>query len=184
MSSAILDNNWDLDVSNEALHVAVQKVHICALRNEFNEGEDDQPPTNHWVICLQTSPKSSIMLDIAPGYGEDGLRGKILVTLLDRSFTDETLRHFTYTPERPIEVKDILSIIQAKSRQAYTFSPEWEGCRYWISVVIDDLESEGILTDASKDALGKLSMYWICPDGQEPREMRKGNFSSSVNMIE
>ncbi|KAK7955654.1 uncharacterized protein PG986_004876 [Apiospora aurea] len=95
MSSATLDGNWDLEASGDALRGVVEEVHICALRNEFNEGEDDQPPTNHWVVCLQTSPKSSIMLDMAPGYGEDGLRGKILVTALDRAFTDETLRHFS-----------------------------------------------------------------------------------------
>ncbi|KAK8131883.1 hypothetical protein PG999_000056 [Apiospora kogelbergensis] len=175
--TAILDSNWDIETSYEALQAEVTKFHICALRNEFNKGEDDQPPTNHWVVCLETSPDSCIMLDMVPGYGEDGLRGKIHVTALPRQFTDETLRYFTYLPTSRISVTAVLESTQTAGRQIYTFSPEWEGCRYWISVVVDDLETAGHLeSGASKHALDKLSLYWVNPEGQEPREMNKGTF--------
>ncbi|KAK7978432.1 hypothetical protein PG996_004479 [Apiospora saccharicola] len=167
MSSANLDHiNWDLEVSDEELQKAVvHKIHLCALCNDDNEGEDDEPPTNHWVVCLETSPDSYIMLDMVPGYGDDGLRGKILVTAdRDRAYTDETLRNFKYDLQlqdgRTIAAAEILHLIQAKGRHKYTFSPEWEGCRYWISVVVDDLETGGILgAGASKDALEQLSLY-------------------------
>ncbi|KAK7920108.1 hypothetical protein PG985_008130 [Apiospora marii] len=187
MSSTILDStNWDLEVSDDELQKAVvQRIHLCALRNEFNEGSDDQPPTNHWVICLETAPSSSIMLDMAPGYGEDGLRGKILVTAIrDRAYTDETLRNFPYElldrdrQSPTTTAAEILRLIQARGRHKYTFSPEWEGCRYWISVVVDDLETEGIVgAGTAKEALEQLSQYWRCPDGSEAREMRKGGFA-------
>ncbi|KAK8134979.1 hypothetical protein PG984_006991 [Apiospora sp. TS-2023a] len=187
MSLTTLDDiNWDLEVSDGDLKKAVvQKIRLCALRNDENEGEDDQPPTNHWVVCLETSPDSCIMLDMAPGYGEDGLRGKGRATAIKgRSYTKETLRNFAYDllPRdhlKTITAAEIMNIIQAKGRHKYTFSPEGEGCRYWISVVVGDLESEGVLgAGVSKDALAKLSLYWRNPDGNEPREMRKGAFAS------
>ncbi|KAK8093534.1 hypothetical protein PG997_000219 [Apiospora hydei] len=174
------DAHWLLMVSEDDLQKAeVNKIHLCALRNELNQGEDGQPPTNHWVVCLETSPGSCVMLDMAPGYGEDGLRGQILVTAFRGcTFTDEALRTFTYDCRATKTASEILHMIQDKGRHSYTFSPEWEGCRYWISVVMDDLEAEGILdTGASKDALEHLSQYWVCPEGSQPREMRKGRFS-------
>ncbi|KAK8086092.1 hypothetical protein PG994_001066 [Apiospora phragmitis] len=61
-STALDTTNWDLEVPDEELHNAVvQKIHLCALRNEFNESEDDQPATSHWVVCLETAPDGCAM---------------------------------------------------------------------------------------------------------------------------
>lgn len=85
-----------------------------------------------WRCCLEMPQKMSVMLDMAPGYGSDGLRGKIEMTSLNEPYTDETLHAFTYKPVRPMLVKDI----NFKDRDAFNFSPEWEGCRFWMSVVM------------------------------------------------
>lgn len=48
-------------------------------------------------------PTSSTMLDTAPGYGDDGLRGKTGVSSLDQQYTDETLRVFS--PSSQVECR-------------------------------------------------------------------------------
>lgn len=89
-----LDNKWDVDGFDPLkISATVEDIHLCALRNDLNEGDElGNPPTNHWVVCLQTSPTSSVILDMAPGYGSDGLRGKIEVAALNQPYTDETLQ--------------------------------------------------------------------------------------------
>ncbi|KAK3989617.1 hypothetical protein QBC44DRAFT_241050, partial [Cladorrhinum sp. PSN332] len=134
---------------------------------------------NHWVLCLQTSPDSSVMLDMAPGYGTDGLRGKIQVSSLNNvPYTDETLHAFSYTPlKSDITVGEIRRLINVNGRDPFKFSPEWEGCRFWLSVVTKDLEEAGIVKGGSAaEAEGALFMYWRNPEGSEPRVMRKGVF--------
>ncbi|KAK0666728.1 hypothetical protein QBC41DRAFT_375134 [Cercophora samala] len=134
-SSAALEDlgdNWDLsNLSLSSLTAPVTAIHLCCLRNDLNEGDENgEPPTNHWVLSLQTShsPDSSIMLDMAPGYGTDGLRGKIEVTSLpEAAYTDETLHAFFYKPEIDVRVEDIARLINDKGRDAFNFSPEWEG---------------------------------------------------------
>ncbi|KAK6827252.1 hypothetical protein PG987_010593 [Apiospora arundinis] len=105
---------------------------------------------------LQTGSDSCIMLEMAPGYDEDGLRGKSLATSFPSPFTDETLRHFT-TPNCGSEVAEILNMIQTRYQHAYTFSPEREGSRYWISVKLEDAEVESVLSNVSDDAISKFS---------------------------
>lgn len=137
-----MDNNWDADKLEPAdLAKVVTTIHLVAYTNENNEGnEDGNPPTNHWVVCLQNSPTSSIMLDMAPGYGSDGLRGKFEVASCSQRHTEETLRVFSYTPTNALTVGQLLAYISEKGRQKFTFHPSWEGCRYWISVLMADWE--------------------------------------------
>ena len=126
-------------------------VHLCALRNELNEGDENgEPPTNHWTMCLQVSSASHVMLDMAPGYGSDGLRGKIEMTsTIDRPYTDESLCVFSYQPSKAITVKDIAQLIVKNGRAEFNFSPEWEGCRFWMSVIMRDLEDASLIEKGS-----------------------------------
>lgn len=178
-----LDNNWDLDgfAPNESSTwtMPVELIHLCALRNELNEGDEEgSPPTNHWTICLKNSSSSCVMLDVARGYGDDGLRGKIEVTALDTPYTLETLQLFTITPcgQQPA-VGQILTQICSKGRQRFIFHPSFEGCRFWISVLVADWEDMGVVEAGSalmaREALGK---YWVNPEGSLPRHMREGTF--------
>lgn len=178
-----LDDNWDLDTFEgdkaSAWAAPVASIHICALRNELNEGDEyGSPPTNHWTLCLETTPTSSVMLDMAPGYGEDGLRGKIEVRSLDRPYTDETLRAFSFRPAATgTTVGRLLEHTCEKGRQKFTFHPSWEGCRFWISVLLADWEACGIVDVGSAHmAREALLKYWVNPEGSQPREMREGIF--------
>ncbi|KAH6630355.1 hypothetical protein B0J18DRAFT_98639 [Chaetomium sp. MPI-SDFR-AT-0129] len=174
------ENNWDLDnLKTDDLNASIELIHLCALRNDLNEGDEaGEPPTNHWVLCLQNSATSSVMLDMVPGYGTDGLRGKIETTSLpSEPYTNETLHAFTYKPLRDVTIADVVHIISEKGRDQFTFSPEWEGCRFWLSVVIRDFEDVGLVEEGSAvKALEALRKYWINPEGSEPRVMREGCF--------
>lgn len=182
-----LDDNWDLEsfegdrASTWAAPVA--PIHICALRNELNEGDEyGSSPTNHWTVCLETetTPPSSVMLDMAPGYGEESLRGKIEVRPLDRPYTDETLRAFSFRPAATTTgttVGRLLEHMCERGRQRFTFHPSWEGCRFWISVLVADWEASGLVGAGSAHvAREALLKYWVNSEGSQPREMREGTF--------
>lgn len=172
-------DNFDLDnFDATAAQADLQAIHLCCLRNELNEGDEaGQPPTNHWVLCLQTSETSSLMFDMAPGYGSDGLRGKIGVLPLDEKYTDETLHVFTDQPLRTVNIQEFMQLVCENGRDAFDFSPEWEGCRFWLMVVMRDLEEAGWLEKGSADqAREVLELYWRNPEGSEPRVMREGTF--------
>ncbi|KAK3936361.1 hypothetical protein QBC46DRAFT_218212, partial [Diplogelasinospora grovesii] len=128
--------NWDAEnLRTTHLESDVQQIHLCALRNELNGGDGGgEPPANHWVLCLQVYfPSSSVTVDMVPGYGSDGLRGKIELTSLDNEpYTGETLRMLSFVPD-------------VKIRDAFDFSPEWEGCRFWMSTLINDLAEHGYI---------------------------------------
>ncbi|KAK4203376.1 hypothetical protein QBC40DRAFT_274683 [Triangularia verruculosa] len=178
-----LGDNWDLSnlaPSDSSLTATVSTIHLCCLRNDLNEGDENgEPPTSHWVLCLQIAPDSSIMLDMAPGYGTDGLRGKIEASSLPGvAYTDETLHAFSYTPlKSDITVAAIAKLINDKGRNAFNFSPEWEGCRFWLTVIMKDLEEAGIVKDGSAEQAAKaLLLYWRNPEGSGPRVMREGVF--------
>ena len=173
-------NNWDLDnLKSDDLDATIQAIHLCALRNDHNEGDEaGEPPTNHWVMCLQHSPTSCVMLDMVPGYGSDGLRGKIeTASIHDKPYTDETLHAFSYKPSREVTIADVIQIINDKKRDQFNFSPEWEGCRFWLSVIMQEFEDANVVDKGSaKTALEALLQYWINPEGSEPRVMREGSF--------
>ncbi|KAL2016110.1 hypothetical protein VTK56DRAFT_4254 [Thermocarpiscus australiensis] len=175
-------SNWDIDnLKSDDLNATVQVIHLCALRNDFNEGDEaGEPPTNHWTICLQCSSTSCVMLDMVPGYGSNGLRGKIETTSIsDSPYTDETLRLLSYKPTRAVTVAGVIQIINETGRDEFNFSPEWEGCRFWLSVVMKDLEDDGLVEEGSAaTAMRALRRYWINPEGSEPRVMREGVFRS------
>ncbi|KAI0146209.1 hypothetical protein GGR57DRAFT_506502 [Xylariaceae sp. FL1272] len=173
------DRNWDVDhLRPVSLRDNIQQIHLCALRNDFNEGDGTgQPPTDHWVLSLETSSASSVMIDMVPGYGKNGLRGKIEVASLDEPYTNETLQVFSFPISHAATVHSFMEFIQSKGRQLFTFSPEWEGCRHWLSVVMTDLDDAGWVSKGSAAvAREALLQYWINPKGSEPRIMRGGVF--------
>ncbi|GAB1318413.1 hypothetical protein MFIFM68171_08623 [Madurella fahalii] len=76
------DGNWEsdnLDVND--LGKRVVALHLVAYINENNEGDEEGlPPTNHWCCFLEVPEHKSVRLDMVPGYGSDGLRGKIEIS--------------------------------------------------------------------------------------------------------
>ncbi|CAK7263131.1 hypothetical protein SEPCBS119000_000326 [Sporothrix epigloea] len=176
-----MDRNWDGDKFDpEDLKHTVQKVHLCAYINEHNEGDGEEPPTNHWATFLEISPTHSVMMDMAPGYGSDGLRGKIELSTERYKYPDDTIHVVSLEPAGKPTVQDIVGLINDNGLQKYTFTPEWEGCRFWVFTVVSNLEKKGSVPPGSAEATWKaVSYYYRNPSGHEPRIVRQGTFRSS-----
>ncbi|KID96047.1 hypothetical protein MAJ_07958, partial [Metarhizium majus ARSEF 297] len=176
-----MDRNWDKDkFKSEDLDRTVKHIHICAYINEHNEGDQGDPPTNHWATFLEISKTHSVRMDMAPGYGSDGQRGKIEISSKRYRYTDKAIHMLSFDPIGGTTVKNIVDLIQSNGRQKYNFTPEWEGCRYWVYTIISDLEEAGILEPGSgMTAWSAVSYYFANPSGYEPREVRQGTFRSS-----
>ncbi|TLD09865.1 hypothetical protein PgNI_06521 [Pyricularia grisea] len=144
----------------------IQVINLCALCNVLNEGDENgEPSTNHWTICLQTSPASSLKIDMAPW---DWRRGKILLSSAkDQPYNmDETLHVFPFTVAREITVVSVIGAINEKERDMFWFSDEDEGCRWWVCQLLGDFESPGIVEVGSAAAAEEyLLRYWINPKG-------------------
>ncbi|KAH9905945.1 hypothetical protein F4778DRAFT_728094 [Xylariomycetidae sp. FL2044] len=198
-----LDDNWDLtNLEASSAARAIRVIHLCCLRYDLNKGDEAyMPPAHHWVLCLETSSAdgsgaaSSVMLDMAPGYGSDGLRGKIKVSSLKERYTDKTLRAFSSVVPEPGQrdaaaaggtsattttVADLMDLIQKNGRQAYDFLVKFDGWRHWLWVVMGDLEEAGWIPGGSAGvAIGWLPEFWLDPEGSDrARIMHRGVFRS------
>lgn len=174
-----MDRNWDLDeFSTRDWEERVVFIHICAYVNKDNAGDEDgNPPTNHWAIFLQLANQSSVRLDMAPGYGSDGLRGKIHVASKRYQMTQNAIHSLTFPVATGVTVRTITDLINRGKRQKYTFTEEMEGCRFWIYTIMCDLEAAGIVAPGSAAMVWEaVSCYWRYPLGCEQREVRQGTF--------
>lgn len=174
-----MNSNYDTDNFNPIhLNSKVVTIHICGYKNELNEGDEDgNPPTNHWAVFLQLAAGGSVRLDMTPGYGSDGLRGKIEVASKNYKSTQNSIKTLSFQVQVHTTVDTIAQLITSKGRDKYKFTEEEEGCRYWVSTFISDLEAAGIIDAGSgQSALGAVSYYWRNPSGFEPRIVKRGTF--------
>ncbi len=127
-----MDRNWDQDNFNDKdLRKFVVRVHVCAYANVNNEGDEDgNPPTNHWAMFLELPNQHSVRLDMAPGYGSDGLRGKIQVSSKRYQVTENAIWTLSFEVGQALSVRTVTDLISANKRQKYTFTEEMEGCRF------------------------------------------------------
>ncbi|CAK7266250.1 hypothetical protein SEPCBS57363_001996 [Sporothrix epigloea] len=176
-----MDRNWDQDHFEEGdLEETVVQIHICAYTNKENLGEGEEPPTNHWATFLEISRDQAVRIDMAPGYGADGLRGKIEISSQRYRITDNAIRFLSFVPKGTPTVGDIVNQINSKGFQKYNFTPEWEGCRFWIFTLISHLEQQGIVESGSASrAWSAVSHYYVYPSGSQSRQVRQGTFRTS-----
>ena len=174
-----MNENYDTDKFNFTdLTSPVVAIHICGYVNEKNEGDEDgNPPTNHWTTFLQRSDESSIRLDMTPGYGSDGQMGKIEIASKKYMHTNKAIKTLSFSVTQHATVRTITDLINNNGRDKYTFTEEWEGCRFWIYTLISDLEAAGIIPEGSVKATWEaVSRYWRYPSGSESRVIKKGKF--------
>ncbi|PLB54106.1 kinase-like protein [Aspergillus steynii IBT 23096] len=104
--------------------------------------------------------RGSVRLDMAPGYGSDGQRGKVEISSKPYVSMHNAIKTLTFHLKAPATVETIIDTINSKGRDKYKFTAEWEECRFWIG-------------KATWDA---VSFYWRSPNGYEPREVKQGTF--------
>ncbi|KAG6015663.1 hypothetical protein E4U43_004972 [Claviceps pusilla] len=110
-----MDSNWKKDhLKDEDLKKTVTQMHLCAYINPNNEGDEEYPPTNHWVVFLETSSTHSVRIDMGPGYGSDGLRGRITISSKSYTYTDKAIHKLSFPPNDKTKVQDIVRVINKK----------------------------------------------------------------------
>ncbi|KAI3061994.1 hypothetical protein CBS147339_9964 [Penicillium roqueforti] len=174
-----MNDNFDADYLNpKDLQAQVSHIHISGYINPNNEGDEDgNPPTNHWAAFLQFGDTGSVRIDMAPGYGDDGLRGKIDISSKSYTSTNNAIKTLTFTVEAYATVQTITELSILNGHDRYMFTEEWEGCRFWIYTFIEDLESAGLISEGSgQTAWETVSLYWQNPSGSEPRQILQGEF--------
>ncbi|KAF1809594.1 hypothetical protein P152DRAFT_461279 [Eremomyces bilateralis CBS 781.70] len=174
-----MSNNYDTDNFNTAeLALQVVAIHICGYRNPSNTGDEDgNPPTNHWAAFMQLPTGGSVRLDMAPGYGSDGRRGKIELSSKKYTYTQNAIKTLSFGAIAYVTVQMVTEMINRNGRDKYNFTEEWEGCRFWIYTFISDLEAAGIIPAGSAQATwAAVSYYWRSPSGQELRDVKQGEF--------
>jgi len=77
-----MDSNWDAEKLNHGdLAGRVTSIHPVAYKNAGSKGDEEGlPPANHWCIFLELPGGRSVRVDMMPGYGSQGLRGKIEIS--------------------------------------------------------------------------------------------------------
>lgn len=173
------NNNYDTDGFNAStIDDQIVAIHICGYVNKENEGDEDgNSPTNHWAAFLVHGQHQSTLLDMAPGYGPDGLRGKIELSSKGYASTQNAIKVLRYPVNMNATVSSLVTLINSKGRDKYDYSPEWEGCRYWIYIFISDLEDSKIVPPGSaQQTWNAVTYYWRYPSGQDFREVKQGSF--------
>ncbi|KAG8919684.1 hypothetical protein FRC01_001170 [Tulasnella sp. 417] len=172
------NNNWGtMDFKLQTLTAAVSSVNFIAHANPENQGEDEQPPTNHWTMLLTTGNEMPVHIDVIPA--EEGSPGMVVIEHQELHAIDNAYV-VSVCVKNETTVADILRLIAQKGRDRYIFADIGEGCRYWMYTFAGDLEDEGILNSPERTLSVKeaLQNYWPVPAGTPPvqREMAKGRF--------
>ncbi|KAG6018012.1 hypothetical protein E4U54_007808 [Claviceps lovelessii] len=173
-----MDNNWNQNhFKDEDLKKIVTHIHLCAYINSNNAGDEEYPPTNHWVVFCETSSTHSVRINMGPGYGSDGLRGKITISSKTYIYTNNAHHRLSLPVNGRTKIQDIIRVINKNGLQRYQFNPKCEGCRFWTYTLISYLEQEGIIeSGGANQAWNAVCYYYFDPSGYEKREVAEGTF--------
>ncbi|KAG6311348.1 hypothetical protein E4U22_002714 [Claviceps purpurea] len=178
-----MDHNWIQDsFEGEDLKRTVKTIHVCVYRNDENQGEGGSPPVNHWSIFFETSITHSVCMDIVVDLDAtpDDLRGQIDVSTRTYGCTRKAIHRLSFPTKDPKDkpkVEDIVKLINRNGLHQYTFTPESEGCRFWVCTFMSHLENEGLVESGCVDQTwADAAYYYIDPSGRELRELKEGTF--------
>ncbi|KAG6181825.1 hypothetical protein E4U27_002105 [Claviceps purpurea] len=186
----VMDHNWIQDsFEGEDLKRTVKTIHVCVYRNDENQGEGGSPPVNHWSIFFETSITHSVCMDIVVDLDAtpDDLRGQIDVSTRTYGCTRKAIHRLSFPTKDPKDkpkVEDIVKLINRNGLHQYTFTPESEGCRFWVCTFMSHLENEGLVESGCADQTwADAAYYYIDPSGRELRELKKGTFVTSIESV-
>lgn len=115
------------------------------------------------------------------GTGSDSLRGELEISTKRYKHTKWTSHLLSFpTNSTPLrKVGNILKLIMTNGLQNYLFSPEGEGCRFWVYTFVSNLEREGLLESGSAaQTRESMRYYYIHPAGRVERVVKEGKFVS------
>ncbi|KAG6249590.1 hypothetical protein E4U49_008180 [Claviceps purpurea] len=168
------NGNWDpFYFRHEDMKSTVKHIHVYAHIYETNYGNQ----ANHWVVYLEISPIHSVRLDMSPGLGDDAVRGRLSISTKNCTYTNNMLHHFAFQTRGEPTVEDFVKLINANGLQRYDFTPEFEGCAFWVYILIAYLEqAHFVAVGSAARTKESVSYFYIYPVGQLRQELIRGIF--------
>ncbi|KAI0861792.1 hypothetical protein F4860DRAFT_513585 [Xylaria cubensis] len=174
-----MDQNWDRTGLKLAdLSKQIISIHLIAYPSPSSEdGYEPFELTNHWCFFLEFKHEKSVRLEIVPGCGSNGLRGKVKLTSKTHACTTNDLCKLSFQVHGRLSLEEIIEIVQSKGRQRYQFAPGWEGCRFWNFTLMQDFEAHNIVSaGAANQALNSMAWFYHSVRGANRRDMKIGTF--------
>ncbi|TFK72074.1 hypothetical protein BDN72DRAFT_836648 [Pluteus cervinus] len=168
-------NRWFVGGFDKALlDESIVSLHFIAHPSDPNIPLPN--PTNHWSSYLELATNKLVHLDVIPS-GPDAGQGCICLSSREPSVTSDWSYKKTCLISNNVTLNGFLELIIKKNRDKYNFADGGEGCRFWLSVVLEDLVEAGIISREDGDETQvALPKYWSKPGTSTDRPMAVGTF--------
>ncbi|KAN0083906.1 hypothetical protein V8E54_002994 [Elaphomyces granulatus] len=121
---------------------------------------------NHWSIYLLLQDGGSVRANmVTKEYGHPG--GYLVWSDLEYDLTNSAIQHWDFPVTQAITVQNVATTIYRNNRHLYHFSGGGSGCRYWVRVILYDLEGEGYVGEGSSEELW-VPLQFLYHAGQDP----------------
>ncbi|KAJ5907530.1 hypothetical protein N7495_000212 [Penicillium taxi] len=167
-----MNQTWDsTNLQSASLHRRVTQIHLCCLRDGTN-------PANHWVIHLELAGGStSVKLDMTARYPPDLQIGRVELATRNFPVTTNAIQTWEFPVLTNVTVQGIIDMLRSHGFEKYKFTPEIEGCRWWMYTLMSALESKGHLRTGTKGEVWTyISRVWHDAQSYEPRRVQQGVF--------
>jgi hypothetical protein len=104
--------------------------------------------TNHWCLYLETSPNTSVRLDMTPTYTypstvvTGGSKGTLIVSELNYVVSQHAKKIILIQPTQGLRVSHIVDALMLAGHDRYEFDSNGVGCRMWTSNALTLLQSK------------------------------------------
>ncbi|MCJ1437624.1 hypothetical protein MMC27_007011 [Xylographa pallens] len=134
---------------------------------------------NHWsVYLLLREDAGSVRMNMTAEL--DDPKGGLVWTSLIYSLTNSAIKNWDYKAVNGIQVAHICRLIEEKGRDNYDMSGGGSGCRWWVYIVIKDLETKGFLAlkTAGNELYPNLLFQYSKTGPKKELAMVKGTFTA------
>ena len=163
MAATVCYIPWSLKLSNDVKTTIIAILTSAAMATPITSPESpsttSNPQTNHWCLLCQLSDTEFVCVDPSPTGPNSSLQ-LLISTTADLS-TKTSAKTCSLTTQN-LTVESLLDRIKSTSYDKYQFTPGGQGCRYWVSCLIELLTKQGCLIDQNevRAATGALKYVW------------------------
>lgn len=167
-------------LANTSRSAHITDIYICADEPNAVSGPPELgstisgPMTNHWVMYFVTSSTESFCFDPSPS----GPGNTLDLIVSNKSYADifSAVKLVRLTPLKGLTIGHVLDHIADSKYDNYTFSPEGQGCRFWIYSVVASMHSAGyIVGDSEVNASTEaLEVVWTIRGDPAPVSQQTG----------
>lgn len=154
------NDQWVLvgDFNCDMLQEPISKIHLCAIQSA-PFCPPGVPLTNDWSACFEVAGSgSSIRMDPSPG-GDLGLR--IILEEIPPSHIEYPAHVVSIGVPGETALETLLNVVIKNNRDHYRFTDSGEGSRHWLTVLLNDLRSEKLVSsEDAQVASCDLALFW------------------------